>query len=124
MMRRQYEQRYGIAPQQIPDFKGLKGDPSDNIPGVSGIGEKTATKLIQQFGSIEGIYEHIGEVIPVKVRETLIAQEEQAKLSKRLATITTDAPITFELASCEVRNYDRDRLLPLLREMEFFTLIG
>ncbi|MFC2017899.1 DNA polymerase I [Chloroflexota bacterium] len=115
--------KYGIAPQQIPDFKGLKGDPTDNIPGVSGIGDKTATKLIQQFGSIKGVYEHIDDVTPVKVRETLIAQKDRANLSKHLATIVTDAPVTFEMAECGVRSYDRERLLPLFREMEFLTLL-
>ena len=115
--------KYGIAPQQIPDFKGLKGDPSDNIPGVYGIGEKTATKLIQQFGSIEGIYEHIDEVVPVKLRETLQAQEEQARLSERLATIDTEAPVAFEAASCKVSAYERSRLSPLFNELEFFTLL-
>src|SRR4030042_7119007 len=89
-------QRDGIAPQQMSDFKGLKGDPSDNIPGVSGVGEKTATRLIQQFGSIEGIYRHIDEVVPARLRETLLAQEEQARLSERLATIKSEAPVTFE----------------------------
>jgi len=116
-------QKYGIAPEQIPDLKGLKGDPSDNIPGVPGVGEKTATKLIQQFDSIEGIYEHLGEVTPVKLRETLLAEEGQAKQSKKLATIVTDAPINFEPAGCQASAYERSRLFELFRELEFFTLL-
>ena len=116
-------QKYGIAPEQIPDLKGLKGDPSDNIPGVPGVGEKTATKLIQQFDSVEGVYEHIGEVTPPKLRETLLAEEGQAKQSKKLATIDTDAPINFEPASCQASAYERSRLLELFRELEFFTLL-
>jgi len=73
------QQRYELTPGQIPDFKGLKGDPSDNIPGVPGIGEKTATKLIQEFGSIEGIYEHLDEIVPLRVREALMQNEEKCK---------------------------------------------
>jgi len=116
-------QKYGVAPQQVPDLKGLKGDPSDNIPGVPGIGEKTATKLIQQFGSVEGVYEHIDGVTPVKLREMLLAEEGQAKQSKRLATIDTDAPINFEPVSCQASTYERSRLLQLFGELEFFTLL-
>ncbi|MFC1924233.1 DNA polymerase I [Chloroflexota bacterium] len=116
-------QKYGVAPEQITDLKGLKGDPSDNIPGVPGIGEKTAAKLIQQFGSVEGIYEHIDEVVPDKVRKILIEHESKAKQSKRLATIVTDAPITFESANCKTSIYERSRLRELLRELEFFTLL-
>jgi DNA polymerase-1 len=116
-------QRYGIAPQQIPDLKGLKGDPSDNIPGVPGVGEKTATKLIQQFGSVEGVYEHIDEVTPAKLQETLRAEEGKAKQSKKLVTIDTDAPINFDPVTCQARSYERSRLLELFRELEFFTLL-
>jgi DNA polymerase-1 len=116
-------QKYGVAPQQIPDLKGLKGDPSDNIPGVPGVGEKTATKLIQQFESVEGVYKHIGEVTPLKLRETLLVEEGQAKQSKRLATIDTDAPVNFEPANCQASAYERSRLLELFRELEFFTLL-
>ncbi len=117
-------QKYGVAPEQIPDLKGLKGDPSDNIPGVPGVGEKTATKLIQQFDSVEGVYEHISEITPTKLRETLLAEEGQAKQSKKLATIDIDAPINFEPGSCQASAYERSRLLELFRELEFFTLLG
>lgn len=115
-------QRYGIAPQQLADFKGLKGDPSDNIPGVAGVGEKTATRLIQDFGSVDGVYEHIEEVTPVKLRERLAAEEGLAKQSKRLATIVTDAPVDFDPAFCQVGAFDRSELVQLLRELEFFSL--
>jgi DNA polymerase-1 len=117
-------EKYGITPEQIPDLKGLKGDPSDNIPGVPGVGEKTAARLIQQFGSIDGIYQRIGEVTPDKLRETLIAQEAQARQSMRLATIVTDVPIKFELESCRAGAYDRDAVVQLFRELEFFKVLN
>jgi DNA polymerase-1 len=117
-------EKYGIQPAQIPDLKGLKGDPSDNIPGVPGIGEKTAARLIQQFGSIESIYEHISEVTPDKLRETLIAQEAQARQSRRLAEIVTDVPIEFDLESCRAGAYDRDAVVQLFRELEFFKVLN
>jgi DNA polymerase-1 len=117
------QQRYGVVPERIPDLKGLKGDPSDNIPGVPGIGEKTAVKLIQQFGSVEGIYEHIDEVAPLKLKEMLAAEEERARLSKRLATIVTDAPVDFEPTKCMVREYEASKLSELFRELEFFSLM-
>ena len=115
-------QKLGVAPEQIPDFKGLKGDPSDNIPGVPGVGEKTASKLIQLYGSVEGIYEHIDEVTPQKLRETLLAKEGMAKQSKRLATIRTDAPVDFDAAQCQAIAFNRSELAPLFRELEFFSL--
>ena len=117
-------EKYGIAPEQIPDLKGLKGDQSDNIPGVPGVGEKTAAKLIQQFGGIEGIYQRIGEVTPDKLRENLISHEAQAKQSKRLATIVTDVPIKFDLESCRASGYDRDAAVQLFRELEFFKVLN
>jgi len=115
--------KYGVDPHQVPDFKGLKGDPSDNIPGVSGVGDKTAARLIQQYSSIDGIYEHIDEVTPVKLKETLLEQEERARLSERLATINIEAPVIFEADSCKVSPYERSRLSPLFNELEFFTLL-
>ncbi len=117
-------EKYGIAPEQIPDLKGLKGDQSDNIPGVPGIGEKTAAKLIQQFGSVEGIFERIGEVTPDKLRENLIAHEAQARQSKKLATIVTDVPISFNLENCRAVGYDRDAAVQLFRELEFFKVLN
>jgi len=117
-------ERYGIAPSQIADLKGLKGDPSDNIPGVRGIGQKTAVKLLQQFGSIERIYAHIEEVAPTKVQQTLAEGEKAAHESKRLATIVTDIPIALDLDACAVSAFDRDRVVELFREVEFTSLLG
>ncbi len=116
-------EKYGIAPGQIADLKGLKGDPSDNIPGVPGVGDKTAAKLLQQFGSVEGIYEHIAEVTPDRLRENLISQEAQARQSKKLATIVTDAPVDFKLEDCRAAAYDRNAAVQLFRELEFFKVL-
>ncbi len=117
------EERYGIAPRQIADYKGLKGDPSDDIPGVNGIGEKTAVKLLQQFGSVEGILEHIDEVAPAKAQNALKDNDEAARQSKRLATIVTEAPVELDLDRCAIRAIDRDRTVALFRELEFNRLL-
>jgi DNA polymerase-1 len=118
------QQRYGVWPQQMPDLKGLKGDTSDNIPGVPGIGDKTAVKLIQQFGSVEGVLEHVDEVEPERLRETLRSHREQALRSKELATIDADAPVTLDLEACRVDRYNRQRVLDLFRELEFRSLVS
>jgi DNA polymerase-1 len=116
-------ERYGLAPKQLIDFKGLKGDASDNVPGVAGIGEKTAARLLQQFGSVEGIYEHLDQVDP-KTREKLEAGREALVFSKRLVTIVTDAPVKLDLAACHVSGYQRERAVELLRELEFSSLLS
>jgi DNA polymerase-1 len=117
------QERYELSPEQLPDLKGLKGDPSDNIPGVPGIGEKTATKLINQFGSIEGIYQHLDEVTPPKAREALRQNEQAAHQSKELVTINADVPIEFDLDKCRVTSYERSKVTELFRELEFTTLL-
>lgn len=117
-------QRYHLSPNQLADLKGLKGDPSDNIPGVQGIGEKTATKLIQTFGSLEGIYEHLNEVTPPKIQETLRQNEQVARESKQLATIDTDVPLDFNLDACRVTAYERGKVAELFRDLEFFSLLS
>jgi len=116
-------QKYGVKPEQIADFKGLVGDPSDNIPGVSGIGEKTAVKLIQQFGSVEQIYDHIDEVTPARLQALLRENEAIARQSKRLATIVIQTPISLNLDDCQVSQYDRHQVTELLRELEFVSLL-
>jgi DNA polymerase I len=116
-------QRYGVWPQQMTDLKGLKGDASDNIPGVPGVGDKTAVKLIEQYGSVEGVLEHIDEVEPERLREALRAHREQALKSKALATIVADAPVTLDLEACRFDRYDRGKVLDLFRELEFRSLI-
>ncbi|MGB9588710.1 MAG: 5'-3' exonuclease H3TH domain-containing protein, partial [Armatimonadota bacterium] len=117
------EDRYGLKPWQLPDYKALKGDPSDNIPGVPSIGDKTASKLVKEYGSLENILSHAGEVEPAKLRNNLLEFAEQAKLSKRLATIVTDVPIDIELEKCKYRGPDYKRLRELFRQLEFRSLL-
>jgi len=116
-------QKYGIKPEQIADFKALKGDPSDNIPGVRGIGEKTAVKLIQQFDALDQIYAHIDEVTPPRIQTLLQQNEAIARQSKELATIVTRTPISLNLVDCQVSHFDRQRVTELFRELEFFSLL-
>ncbi|MCL6645847.1 MAG: DNA polymerase I, partial [Dehalococcoidia bacterium] len=114
-------QHYGVRPEQMPDFKALKGDPSDNIPGVPGIGEVTARRLLEQFPTVEAVYEHLDE-LPEKLREKLAPHRELALKSKEMATIHTDAPVKLDLDACRVSEFDRERVLELFRELEFRSL--
>lgn len=109
----------GLTPKQIIDMKGLAGDASDNIPGVTKIGEKTAIKLLKQYGSVEGIYEHIDEMKQSKMKENLINDKDQAFLSKELATINTQAPVEISIDSLKYEGKDLDKLVPFYKEMEF-----
>lgn len=117
-------QKYGVKPEQIADFKALKGDPSDNIPGVPGIGEKTAAKLIQQFGTIDQIYIQIDAVTPARLQALLRQNEAIARQSKELATIVTRTPVTLNLDDCQISHYDRNKVTELFRELEFFSLLA
>ena len=116
-------QKYSVKPGQIADFKGLVGDPSDNIPGVPSIGPVTAAKLLQQFGSIEQIYDHIDEVTPAKLQALLRENEAIARQSKELATIVTRTPVSLNLDDCQVGQYDRSQVTELFRELEFVSLL-
>lgn len=121
-------ERYGLNPKQIIDFKGLRGDPSDNIPGVNGIGEKGASELLQNFGSIEKLYKAIennkdNDLIKPRIKEKLIAQKEQALMSKKLATIKHDVDIKLDLEKCVWGDYDQEKLNNLFRELEFYSLM-
>ncbi len=113
---------YGIRPDQIPDYKGLVGDTSDNIPGVKGIGDKTAATLLQGFDTLKGVYEHI-DAQKGKLKERLVDGHDSAFLSKLLATIKTDLPLRIELAKCVAGAYDRDVVAELFRQLEFRRLI-
>jgi len=117
------EARYGFGPLLIPDYKALTGDKSDNIPGVKGIGEKTATTLLQQYGSLESILDHLDTLKPAKAAEALRAGADQARQSKILATIVRDVPLTLDPEVCRAADIDRDRLIALFRELEFLRLI-
>ncbi|MBI5949182.1 MAG: DNA polymerase I [Chloroflexi bacterium] len=114
-------ERYGFSPIYMIDYKALKGDTSDNVEGIRGIGEKTATDLIRQFGTVEAIYERIDEVKGA-LKTKLIDGEETARRNKELVTIHTDVPVDFDMAACEVRGYDRDAVMSFFRELEFRML--
>jgi DNA polymerase-1 len=116
------EQRYGLTPAQLIDLKAIMGDASDNIPGVHGVGEKTGTLLLQQYGSLEAIYEHIDE-IQARFRNKLEAEQDMAFLSQQLGTIVRDAPIQLDLDACRVHSFDREPVLELFHELEFRSLI-
>src|SRR4051794_28112187 len=110
--------RYGIGPELIPDFYGLKGDTSDNIPGVPGIGDKTASELLQRFGSLEAVLDSIDEISGAKRKENLRGHAEEARVSKRLATAVTDVEVDIDLEHSVSSPPDRSRLREVFREFE------
>jgi len=117
------EARYGIRPDQIPDFIGLKGDTSDNIPGVPGIGDKTAGQLIAQYGSLEDVLEHVGELSPAR-RKNVEEHAEQARQSKELATMRRDLELGCDPAELVLQPPDRSQLREMFRRFEFRGLLG
>jgi len=117
------EQKYGIRPEQLPDFKALVGDASDNIPGLPGIGEKTAARLLQQYGSLQGVYDHLEGVTPGKLQETLREHRAQAFRNKELSAIVKDVPIQLDLDTCQISHYDRNEVVRLFQELEFIKLL-
>lgn len=114
--------RYGLKPKQLIDFKALKGDTSDNVPGVKGIGEKTATQLLQRYGTVENIYKHLAEVTPARAKSALEADRDMAFLSKDLVTIRTDVPVAVTWDECAVHEYNLDKVLALFDQLEFKSL--
>ena len=116
--------RYGFAPEFIPDFKALVGDTSDNIPGVPGVGEKTATALITKWGDVEQIIAHAGEITPPRAQKAISAGIDTLRMSKRLATIVRDLDVHADLAHAAVDNYDRDAMVELFRTLEFRSLVA
>jgi DNA polymerase I len=117
------EARYGIRPDQIPDFIGLKGDTSDNIPGIPGIGDKTAGQLIAQYGSLEEVIEHAGELTPARSK-AIAENADQARQSKLLATMRRDLDIDFEPAEIVLSPPDRSQLREMFRRFEFRALLN
>jgi DNA polymerase-1 len=114
--------RYGVTPEQFIDLKALKGDASDNIPGVAGVGEKTAQNLIEQYGSLDGVYEHVGE-LKGKLKERLESDKEMAYLSQKLSTIVCDAPVELDLKPAQLGHYDKPHIHDLFRRLEFKSLL-
>ncbi|HIR75843.1 MAG TPA: DNA polymerase I [Candidatus Choladousia intestinipullorum] len=118
------KKKYQVTPQQFIDVKALMGDASDNIPGVPGIGEKTATKLIVQYGSIEEAFAHVDEITPTKAREALRAHYDMAQMSKVLATIELNAPFELSREEAKIENLYTKEALTLCRRLEFKNLLG
>ena len=119
-----FREEYGFEPKKLIDLKALMGDSSDNIPGVAGVGPKTATELLLKFGSLDGVYENLDDAsIRPKLREKLEAGKENAYLSYELATIRPEAPIDFEPKDAIVQPYDRPALYELFQRLEFVRLI-
>ncbi|WP_368259430.1 DNA polymerase I [Enterococcus sp. 2201sp1_2201st1_C11_2201SCRN_220225] len=117
-------ERYdGLTPAQVVDLKGLAGDTSDNIPGVTKVGEKTAIKLLKEYETVEGVYEHVDEMKKSKMKENLINDRDLAFLSKELATINRQTPVEVEIDSLEYVGKDLDKLIPFYQEMNFKTFL-
>jgi DNA polymerase I len=117
------DEKYGIKPEQIIDMKGLMGDSSDNIPGVPGVGEKTALKLLKQFGTIEKVLDSIDDVSGKKLKEKLTENKDQALMSKELATIFTEVPYDLSLNELQFGGYDERKVVSLFKELEFKSLV-
>ncbi len=113
--------RYGIPPERYVDYAALRGDPSDNLPSVPGVGEKTATRLLQEYGSLESIFEHVDEQTP-KLRENLAAAEEQTFLNRRLARLVRDVPFDFDLAELRLEAWDPEIVRKVFDGLAFRTL--
>lgn len=117
------EAKYGLKPNQLTDYKGFVGDASDNIPGVRGVGPKTAVTLLKEFGSVEGVFENSG-LIPEKTLKKINGREDEAFLSKRLATIRRDVPLAIEnLEELKARDLDKDSIQSYFERMGFRSLV-
>jgi len=114
--------KMGVPPEQVVDYKAMVGDTSDNIPGVAGVGDKTALKLLQQYPTVQAIYDDIENVTPTRARNALDKGKDDAFLSYKLALIQTDVPVDFDLDKCKIEGWDRDLILELFQTLEFRTL--
>lgn len=123
------EKYQGLGPENLVDFKALRGDPSDNIPGVFGVGEKTAILLIKEFGSLENLYQELeknsakAKKIKQSLRKKLLDYKEQAFISKMLAEIKLNTPIEFDLKKCLWGKYDKEKIVKIFEKYEFKTLL-
>jgi DNA polymerase-1 len=116
------QKRYGLSPSQVIDYKGLRGDQSDNIPGVKGVGEKTAAELLQKYQTLENVYAHLGE-IKGSLKEKLERDKMQAFMSKKLASIVKNVPLQLDFSRAITHEFDRKKLVDLFQELNFFSLI-
>jgi DNA polymerase-1 len=117
------KEKYGLEPWQIVDYKALVGDASDNYPGVNGIGPKTASNLLNQYQTLEGIYEHLGELSP-QIQGKLANDAEQAALAKKLATIVLDAPVKLDEKEAQTSKIDKAALKKVFEELNFKSLLN
>ena len=116
--------RFGVEPQQMRDLLAMAGDPSDNVPGIPGIGPKTAASLLNDYGTLEEVLKHIDEIKGQKRRENLAANRELAHLSQDLVTVRRDAPIEVDFEQCKAEDYDKPKLINLLKQFEFRSLVN
>ncbi len=116
------EEKFSLKPDQLIDYKALRGDPSDNIPGVAGIGEKTATELIKKYKTLENLYKNLDKVVP-KTQKLLKISKKDAFMSQKLATIVTSVPLKFELDKAKTHDYDQGKAIKLFKELGFKSLI-
>ena len=116
-------ERLGVPPSQVIDYLALVGDTSDNVPGVKGVGEKTAQKLLQEYGDLDEILARAGDLTAKRPREALLANADNARLSRELVTIMKDVPVEFDLAAMQLKEPDTPALVPLLTELEFYSLV-
>ncbi|PIT97798.1 MAG: DNA polymerase I [Candidatus Andersenbacteria bacterium CG10_big_fil_rev_8_21_14_0_10_54_11] len=116
------QEQFGFTPALLADYKGLRGDPSDNIPGVAGVGDKTAKELVSRYGSIEDIYTHLEE-LPARAKGRLAGQREAALQSRRLATIRRDVPVQFDLAAAAVHDFDPAAVRAVFGRLGFRSLL-
>jgi len=122
--KKEVKEKYGFDPIQMIDYKALRGDPSDNIPGVKGVGDKTAKKLLEQFETLEEVYKRLEEVTLESLRSKLENSKDDAFMSKQLATIITDIPMKFDLDSCVVHDFDASKVRELFKRYEFSSLLN
>jgi len=113
----------GLSPEQLVDFKALVGDPSDNVPGVKGIGKKTAVKLLNKYGSIKNLYDRIEEEKNIRLKEILIREKEKVFFSKDLVRLDESIPIEFDLRKCQFWNFNEKELEEIFKKYEFYSLL-
>ena len=116
-------ERYGLTPAQMIDFKALKGDTTDNIPGIPGVGDKTAAKLLQDFGSLDAMYADVERVTPEKLRQKVVEHRDQVLANRELVTIHRDLPVELDLSAAGLGHFDRAEVIRLFREYEFRSLV-
>ena len=118
------KKKFGVGPEQMRDLMAMAGDSSDNVPGVPGVGPKTAADLLAEYETLEGVYEHIDEIKGPKRRENIAENRELALLSRDLVTLRRDAPLEVDFEQCKVSSYDREKLIGLLKRFEFRSLVN